>query len=209
MANRSWSNAGHFYAPHVFPVLLDCNWAVGSSGAVSALKGPGVSAVTRLAAGIYKIKFQDNYTKFFGFNAKCKAPVTGSNVAATALSAGTVYEITALGTTTTANWVTAGVPAGITPAVGVSFLAAATSSGNGTAKAIGVSGVSDFEVVGVSNTTLSPSGSVSYIGGYIIIQCLGATSSSVTTLIPTDPASGSSMFVSIYLGNSSIIVQGE
>lgn len=205
MANRSFTRS--FFTPHVFPVLLDCNIAIGATGAVGTVNGPGISSVTRLAAGVYKILFQDNYNKLFGVEAFFKAPVTGSNVLATALTPGVVYEITALGTTTQANWVTAGVPSGTTAAVGTSFLAAATSSGNGTAKAVGVSGIASVEVVGLSNTQLYSS-TVGQ-GGYIIIKTLAATDASTTTLVATDPASGSIMYLQIYLSNSSVVVQGE
>lgn len=207
MANRSWANTGKMFAPHVMPVLLDCNIVIGSTGAVGTVVGPGISSVVRLAAGTYKIIFQDDYNKLFGVQAMIKAPVTGSNVAATALNPTTVYEITAMGTTTQANWETAGVPSGVTAAVGVAFLAAATSSGNGTAKAIGVSGIDSVEVVGIPNTMLQNSG-VS-VGGYVVVQCLGATSSSVTTQVATDPAAGSILYLQMYLGNSSVVVQGE
>lgn len=206
MANRRLTQ--FFYTPHMMPVLIDGNVAIGATGAVGTTNGPGISSVTRLAAGVYKIKLQDNYFKFYGMDATFKAPVTGSNVLATAFSPGTVYEITALGTTTTANWVTAGVPVGITPAVGVSFLAAATSAGTGTAKAIGNSGISAVEVVGLSNTQLGPVGAGNQ-GGYVVIQTLAAMDATTTTMIPTDPANGSILYVSLYLSNSSVVVQGE
>jgi hypothetical protein len=208
MANRSWSNAGHFYAPHVFPCLVDVNFAVGASGAVGTTKGPGVTSVTRLSAGRYRIKLQDNYTKFFAAYGCVSAPVSGSDVAVTAITPGVVYQITVLGTTTTAQWVTAGLPVGLTPAVGQTFLAAATSAGTGQVKVIGVSGISGVEVMGASNVSLALQ-PASAQGGYIDFQCLGATDASTTTLIPTDPASGSLVSVSLYLGNSSIVVQGE
>lgn len=208
MANRSWANTGKIWAPHVFPVIVDCNVAIGATGAVGTTNGPGVSAVTRLAAGVYKVKFQDNYNRIFGMQAIFNSPLTGSAVAVTAIAPGSVYVITSLGTTTTAQWVTAGVPAGITPAVGVSFLAAATSTGTGAGKLVGISGVDAVELIGDSNTQFGPIGSANQ-GGYVVFQCLSSTSSSVTTAIPTDPANGSVMFLSFYLSNSSVVVQGE
>lgn len=207
MANRSWANTGKIWAPHVFPVLLDCNITIGSTGAVGTVVGPGIASVTRLAVGTYKILFQDDYNKLFGMEAALKAPVTGSNVAATALVPNTVYEITAMGTTTQANWETAGVPSGVTAAVGVAFKAAATSSGNGTAKAIGASGISSVELVGLPNTMMQNSGV--NVGGYVIVQCVGPTDATTTTQIATDPASGSILFLQFYLSNSSVVVQGE
>lgn len=206
MSNRRYTQ--FFYSAHAMPVLMDCNIAIGASGAVGTLKGPGISSVTRLAAGIYKVRFADNYNKLFGFWGHLRAPVTGADVAAGSLTPGVVYQITALGTTTTANWVTAGVPAGITPAVGVSFLCAATSAGTGTAKALGVSGITNIEILGDSNLQLSPIG-VGLIGGYCIVKCLGPTAADDTALVATDPASGSVLFLNFYLSNSSVVVSGE
>lgn len=211
MANRSFNQFQ--YSLHKMPVAIDCNFLVGATGAVTAgsVKGSGVYAVTRLAAGIYKVQFQDSFYKLYEMNWSLKAPVTGSDVPAGSLTPGVVYEITALGTTTTAQWVTAGVPVGITPAVGVSFLAAATSAGTGTAKAIGVSGISAVELVGSTNLQLAPwgSGVVAGQAGYAIVKCLGATDASTTTLIATDPAQNSQLYLSFLLSNSSVLVQGE
>lgn len=208
MANRSFANVGRIFAPHTMPVLIDCNFTVGAAGAVGTLKGPMVSAVTRLAAGVYKVKFQDNYYKYFGGFAQMIAPVSGANVLATALTPGVVYQITALGTTTDAQWVTAGVPVGITPAVGVSFLCAAASLGTGTAKILGASGIQCVEVIGTSANQLNPIGNGN-MGGYVIVKCLGATAAGDTTLIATDPADGSTVQLAMYLSNSSVVVQGE
>jgi len=206
MANRRFTQ--FFYTPHMMPVLLDLNVAIGGSGAVGTVKGPGISSVTRLAAGIYKIKLQDNYNRYYGIESSFLGPVTGSDVPAGSLVTGTLYVITALGTTTQAQWEAAGVPAGVTAAVGVSFVAVATTSGTGTAKAVGSSGVNAVEVAGQPTLQLGPQG-VANQGGYIIIKCIGVTSSSDTTPIAVDPASGSTLFLQIYLSNSSVQVQGE
>lgn len=207
MANARFNQ--FMYSKHAMPIMLDCNIAIGATGAVSLLKGSAVYAVTRLAVGTYKVQFQDNYYKLYSMRHAIKAPVSGGNVAVTAIAPGTVYEITVVGTTTTAQWITAGVPAGTTPAVGVAFLAAATSAGSGQAKVIGVSGISCVELVGVTNNQLGPTGRPALQGGYAIVQCLGSTSSSVTTLVPADPASGSTLYLEFYLSNSSVLVNGE
>lgn len=57
----------------------------------------------------------------------------GSPVAASALVVGTGYRIETLGTT---NWTACGLPAGVTAAVGLTFVAAAPGTGTGTAIAI-------------------------------------------------------------------------
>lgn len=54
-------------------------------------------------------------------------PVTDGN----SMISGKDYTITSLGTTSTANWVSAGFPAGVTPAVGISFTATGSTVGTG------------------------------------------------------------------------------
>lgn len=65
------------------------------------------------------------------------------------------YVITALGTSTQANWQAVGLPANITAAVGVSFFATVTGGGTGTgtvqAAATAGSGIDHIEVVGDPN----------------------------------------------------------
>jgi len=98
------------------------------------------------------------------------------------------------------DWQNVGVPKGVTPAVGVSFIATATgySTGGGSTglvKAAGISGITSVETIGDANLSLSPipmnmtSGSTgsSNVGGWILVQFLAPTNSSTTTLIPTAP----------------------
>lgn len=206
MANRNFSNAGKIYNFHVMPVLLDCNFVVGSSGSVNSLKGPGIASVIRLAPGIYQIKLQDNYNRYYGGFAGLVAPAIGSNVADGSLVVGTPYMITAVGTT---NWHAAGLPAEVTPAVNVAFVATSIGgAGSGTAKAVGASGISSVEVIGDSNLSISPDPAISP-GGIILVQCMGPTSAGVTTQIAKDPATGSVLSLAIYLSNSSIMIAGE
>lgn len=202
MANRQFYQ--FLYSTNPMLTYLEGRCNIGSSGAVSSVKGGGISNVVRLSAGVYKIIFENNYNKVLAVNANLQAPVTGSNVAATALVPGTVYQITALGTTTQANWETAGVPSGVTAAVGLVFLAAATSSGNGTAKELGTSGISAIEVIGDSNKSI-----ISTTSPYLVIKCLAATNAGDTTLIAADPASGSVLSFDCMFRNSSLPGKGE
>lgn len=202
MANRYFTQFN--YSLHKFPVLIDCNVAIGATGAVGTLKGPGVTSVTRLAAGTYQVKLQDNYFKYFAGFCSIDSPVSGSNVTAGSFSVGTVYQITALGTT---DWQVAGLPVGLTAAVGMSFKAAAIGSGTGTAKIMGPSGIVAFEVIGNPDLELGPSSANQ--GGYITVRCYGATDASTTTLVATDPADGSKLRMAFWLSNSSVVVQGE
>ena len=198
MANRYFTQ--FFYTPHKMPVMLDMNVAIGATGAVGTLKGPGIYGVTRLGTGIYQIKLQDNYNKFFKLDWNLEAPVTGSAVNDGSFSVGTVYQITTVGTT---DWTAAGLPAGLTAAVGMVFKAATIGgAGTGAAKALGTSGIFAVEVVGNPQLMLAPTGSAN-IGGIITIKCLNASGAA------TDPADGSVLFLDLYLSNSSVVVQGE
>lgn len=204
MANRRFTQ--FLWNPHTMPVLLDCSVAIGATGAVGTVKGTMIKGVTRLATGVYRIQLQDNYYKFYLSGWSFRAPVTGSAVPDGSLSAGTMYEIQTVGTT---DWNAAGLPTGLTAAVGSVFKAANVGgSGSGTAKALGFSGITSVEVLGDTNTMLGPQG-VANQGGYITVKCNGPTNSSTTTPVATDPASGSVMFLSFYLSNSSVVVQGE
>lgn len=178
MAGRNYTG-NRVFNFHVFPVCLDAVYDIGSSGAptIRSGTGKGITGLTRLAAGQYRLQLDDNYNQLFSFQASLKSPVTGSGIAATALTPGLVYQIVTLGTTTQANWVTAGLPVGITAAVGVTFKCAATSSGNGTAKLLGTSGVSCVELLGdntgmLSNQPFIQGGG----GGFIDFQCMGPAS---------------------------------
>lgn len=202
MANRRFTQ--FLWNPHTMPVMIDLNVAIGGTGAVGTLKGTCVASVTRLAAGTYRIKLQDNYNKFFMALAAVDSPVSGSNVTAGSFSAGVAYQITALGST---DWNAIGLPSGITAAVGMSFVATGVGAGTGTAKIFGPSGIVAVEALGDSNLELAPS-QVNQ-GAYVTVRCYGATDASTTTLIATDPASGSTLRVLLYLSNSSVVVQGE
>lgn len=119
-------------------------------------------------------------------------------------------------TTNLQDWQGVGIPKGITPAVGVSFIATATgySTGGGSTGLViapGVSGVSTAEVIGDPNLSLGPipMGGSPNVGGWVMVQFTGATSSSVTTPIATAPANGSVAGMSFYLEAGSILISGE
>ncbi len=101
------------------------------------------------------------------------------------------------------DWQGVGLKKGLTPTVGQSFIATSVGAGasTGTVIAPGVSGVTSVEVVGDPNLTLAPmpQGGSSNVGGWILVQLLGATSASVTTMIPKAPAAGSVVGMSFYV----------
>ena len=105
--------------------------------------------------------------------------------------------------TNLADWQGVGLPRGFNPATGQAFFATSTGAGGstGTAIAVGVSGITSIEVIGDPNQTLAPQpqGGSSYHGGWILVQFLAPTSSSVTTAIPTAPATNSVVGMSFYV----------
>lgn len=225
MANRNWASGGKIYSMHVKPVLIDFSFTVdNTNGAgISGLKGPCVSSVFMNAtspsggnpnppAGIIRVKLADNYSRFYNMFASIQSPNSGS--ALTSVTSGTMYVITSLGTTTTAQWVARGLPIGVTPAVGVSFLATSTGAIGGTGAvqipaANGAGLASTIDIIGNPDLNLFNSAQPSNGGALLYFRCMGATSSSVTTRIATAPANGSVINMSLLLSDSSVIVQGE
>ncbi len=175
---------------------------IGATGAVSSYNGSGIASVVRLAQGVYQINLLNNFYRFLDFTAGFQSPPTG-NTAVTAITPGLVYTIRTVGSTTQAQWETAGVPKGVPAAVGLPFLAAATSSGSGTASTPAFSGIDSVEVVG------NPQDSINYAPTsaaypYIVVQCVGPTASGDTTPLAVDPVSGSTMNFEIMCRASSL-----
>jgi hypothetical protein len=116
--------------------------------------------------------------------------------------AGFTFALTA-NTDNNADWHAVGVPHGVTPAVGVAFVATSTGSGfsSGTVIASGVSGILAVEVIGNPNLSLAPhaAGPTPKTGGWILVQFLAPTSSSVTTPVATAPAHNSTCGMAFYV----------
>lgn len=188
--------------------ILQGQCAIGNTGAVSAVKGNGIVNIVRLAAGVYQILMQQNYNRFLSVHASFNSPVTGSAIlinGSSVMTIGTIYQITTVGTSTAAQWQAAGLPVNMVPTVGQTFAALTTGSngGTGAVKALAVSSIATVEVAG------DPQVMVNQLNPQIIIQTMAATSSSVTTLIPTDPVSGSVLHFAMLLRSSSIKGNGE
>lgn len=219
MANRFFTNAGHFYAPHVMPVTLDCNFVVDSTNGnglgIRNLKGPAIANVfmhttstagvgnlnvtnPNPASGIIMVQLADNYNKYFGGYAGFSAPVTGS--ALTSVTQHTAYVIVSVGTGTQAQWQAIGLAPGISPAVGAAFIASASTTvpGSGTVQASGVAGIDHIEVIGDPNQTIAPVGLVVTpgTGMILLLQCISAGSVAA-------PNNNTVIGLNIYLSNSS------
>lgn len=222
---------------HVKPVLLDCNFVVDSTNGnglgIRSLKGPMIQNVfmhtsatpgpgnsnpaspnvvvtnPNPASGTIIIQLQDNFNRSFsGFNS-IVSPLSGSPllVASAGLTVGVAYVIVSLGTTTAAAYHALGVPAGVTPAVGVAFIAKATSAlGTGAVEitAAAGSGVASIETVGDPNLSIAPDPTQSQgFGAQLILQCRDYAGAIVA------PANGTVISLGMYLSDSSVIIQGE
>lgn len=211
---------------HVKPVLVDCNFVVDATQTIgiSSLKGPTVQAVymnssagtpsgPNPAAGTIVVRLQDNYNLMFNtVSGTIASPNSGSDLKIdnSAMTAGIAYVITTLGNSTAAKWHTIGVPAGVTPAVGVAFIAASnggsanTSTSRVQVTATNGSGVASIELVGVTNSSIAPSPTANQgYGAQIILQCYDYAGAKVA------PAAGSIISLQFYLSDSSITVGGE
>lgn len=198
MANRRFFQ--FFNTLHQKPVLLDCNFTVTpTDGAgVTNLVGPGIQNVwmhtsttpttgnPNPASGYAVIKLQDTYNKFYLAGYSLQSPLTGAEISisgSSVLTVGVPYVITTVGTSTAANWQAVGLPQGITPAVGVCFIATATGSATGTGKvkinATGGAGVSTMDILGDPNTTIVSSTTNTNVGGvalgsYVVVRFLAS-----------------------------------
>lgn len=227
MANRLLNQ--FLFSFHKMPVIIDMKFVVASTDSagkgITGLIGQGVKNVymntsqtpagpVNPAAGYILIQLQDNYSQHFLTDWNAEPPVTGADInisGSSVLTVGVPYQITAVGTSTTANWAAVGLPPGVTPAVGQSFLATVTGSGTGTGtvKAIGIGGVASIETVPmVSAATIAPVGIVNQ-GAWIILKCLAATNASTTTLIASAPTAGAIISVRLSLSNASVRVAGQ
>ena len=223
MANRNFLS-NKMYQMEAYPVLLSCNFIVDSANGnglgIRSLKGAGFQSVfmhttatpgvikgrtnPNPASGVIQVQLQDNYYRYLGGFSGQVSPVSGTPLTSTTNH--TAYTIVSLGTATTAQWVAAGVPVGIVPAVGVSFVAIATGTIGGSAsvevvKSTG-SGIDHIEVMGDPNAIISNQNSMVNGGAQFILNCFfeGAV---------TAPADGSVVSLSFYLSNSSVLINGQ
>lgn len=167
------------------------------------------------ANGFAVVQLKQNFNKFLGITGQCFSPpsATSTKIDNAALTIGQAYTISTVGNSTTAQWVSVGLPNGIVPAVGVSFIAIATgvsgapNTSTSRVSIPGVSGVSSIDVVG--NPDLNVTNNVaSFAGEWVLLQFLGATSSSVTTNIPVAPLAASVVNLSLFFDGSSVTIDG-
>lgn len=106
-------------------------------------------------------------------------------------------------TTIAADWNSVGLPMGLIPAVGQSFIATATGGalGSGTVQAPGASGISSVEVIGDTNQSIASFNLAANGGAWLMVTFLvGVT--------PTAPAANSVATMSIKFDGSNVTVDG-
>lgn len=208
MANRNFP-AARVFGFHFLPVRLDFTMSVtGSSGALGSTANPGagIASVTRLTTGVYQLQLKDNYAAFLEANFSVHGK-TGASAAASGTTAGNMYQINTVGTTSQAAWVAAGLPTGISATAGAIFsasTAATATTGTGTIKPITASNLYDIEIVGNPTLMLSNQPFQAGSGGYITFQCIAPTTAAASgdpTPTVADPASGTVIYGEIWLNN--------
>lgn len=201
MSNRR--NIQFTYNPHNKATILDCSFTVNhtdsaglgvtnlnASGRIANVfmntnqtPGKGVGGITNPnpQAGIIIVQMSDNYNKFLNVMHTLRNPLSGSGISS-GLSVGNVYVITVLGTTTLAQWQAAGVPTYITPAVGVAFVAAATSftgTGRVQAPATAGTGIQSIEKLGSASVMNSTGANIvgAGVGMSLFLGCYNSVGS--------------------------------
>lgn len=218
MANRNFASGGRMYSMHVSPVMVDMNFIVDDTqpSGISNLKGPLVDEVLMhsdhatpsmtLQDGTILVKLQDSYNGVFNVvDASIVLAASGSDVKIdnSAMTAGVPYRISVVGDATQAKWEAIGLPAGVEPAVGVSFIAA-SNGGSGNTLTSRVQAAITTSTVAAIQLAADPNlSSASDNGAYAILQCRDFAGALVA------PANGTKISIQMYMSNSSIQVAGE
>lgn len=153
-------------------------------------------------AGDILVQFKNNYNVYLFGDAGFVGPLSGTPLTSTTIHLS--YVIVSLGTTTLAQWQAAGVPMGVVPAVGVSFVALATGAIGGTGAvevpATAGSGITNVEVIGDAH--LSDSTSIAQFGGMWLLSRAYASG------VATAPAAGSTAAMIFDFDVSSVTIDG-
>ncbi len=219
MANRNFPSQ-RLYSMHAMQVQIDASFTVLATNAdgISGLKAPGVQNIfmhtsttpsasnPNPAAGNIIVRLQDNYQRLIAVEAMLQSANSGSDVKIdnSAMTAGAVYVITTLGNATAAKWHTIGVPAGVTPAVGVSFVAASNGGAGNTltsrVQTQATMTTMNIAVVGNPDTTVAPNPTANQgYGASLILQSFDAAGALIA--IPD----GAKVFLKLIMSNSTVI----
>jgi hypothetical protein len=195
------------------PVPVSITSGATASQVASALSTV-IGALPSGVSGVYSFTSSPSSAVVTVTSTTTVAPLAGvAQDGASPLATGFTFAIVYNGTNLS-NWQTVGLPLGLNPTQGQSFIAAASGDGGhstGTVIAAGVSGIQSIELVGDPNQSIAPApqGGSPHNGALLIIQFLAPTSPSVTTAIPTAPANGTTVGLSFEVEAKSILVNGE
>lgn len=132
------------------------------------------------ANGFALIQFYNNFNYYLNGFAQVIAPVAGSiKIDNSALTAGQAYVISTVGNSTLAQWQAVGLPVGVTPAVGVSFIATAVGAGANTSTSRvstpTTGGVLGVEVVGNPGVMQDTQNMAVNGGAWLMLQFMGGS----------------------------------
>lgn len=164
------------------------------------------------AVGYILVQLKNNFNHYINnmtaMISSITAPTTAIN---SGLTVGDAYMITSLGNTTEAEWQSIGVPVGVTPAVGMSFIATAVGTGAGPTGTVGLpvaSGIQAVEVIGNPDVSIANSNVSKNGGAWVLLACYGATATADTALIPKAPLDFSVVTLCLRMDGSSVTVDG-
>ncbi len=247
---RGGKNKGLIYHNLTQPASIVCNFVVDSSNGnglgirslksngwirnvfmhTSATPGTNNNATNpNPAVGYALVQFKQNFNIYLGGFSGFVSQLSGSSINVTSgLTAGNAYVITSVGTTSVAAWQTLGLPAGLVPTVGQSFIAITSSAGTGTgtvqAPATGGSGICVVDVIGDPNQSISNSNIAANGGAYVLVRFSSpvstftynsgtpASSTVATTFAAAAPANNSVVGMTFNFDQSSadpIMVTGD
>ncbi len=153
--------------------------------------------------GFAVISIKNNaFNSFLGVRGTVVAPATSTSTTST--TANSPFVITSLGTATTAQWQAVGLPAGMTPTVGQSFVATASASigGSATVGVPGVSNVGAISIVGNPTVMAGNSNIAVNSGAQIMLMFQDFAGAAVA------PTTGSIVRLELVYDGSSVTIDG-
>ena len=168
---------------------------------VSGTPGPGVIVV----------QLEDNYNRSISGIRAIVSPVSGIplKIDNSALTQGQAYVIVSLDQSIpSSQWQALGLPRGVAPAVGASFIASSVGAGSNSSSArvmaTVTSNIASIETVGDPNLSIAPDGTKNQgFGAQFILQCRNQTGAIAA------PVDGTVISLGFLLNDSGVIVQGE
>lgn len=241
LANRNWLSGGKIFSGFKDPVEITCQFTVAPANGlgVTGTKGPYVQnvfmhtsttpaagnrnpatpniAITNPnpASGTIVVQLQDPFARLLEYDFSITQQPNGTPVKIdnSAMTAGVAYTISTLGNASAAKWLAIGVPAGVTPAVGVSFIAASdggsvnTSTSRVAPSAAAGSNIFSIEMVGNPTLSANPSVQTQGFGAQLIMECRNDSSSDAPAI--ATPATGTVICLRFLMATSSTTINGE